>query len=603
MLSTHMFLCLHYIFVDKDNYNIKLSQQQLEREKSDYLVGIVLHMWIQASLQVIFPGMFFQSMHILLSCLGSTLLSHVLIVEPLYYAVHRWLHEPEQMKAMHSRHHESGVFPVPSTALVRNVMEHFIYFAIFCQAVAVPYFVFGANHWVVVAAYLLLFDVLSAYGYTNIKCSNHWVFSSKLSPLTYLVTTPGFHRGHRALCNCNFGLFMPLWDHLFGTFRYSYAKEDPRLSTKQKQLQQQQKELLPAKSQDFVFIGHNGGLGHLWTLPEFCFYNIYDSYKRTWLPIEAELLCVSAISRAMRLLASNYKVSRYLVDGKHIGRVISVWRTPLDYLSPASYSGINTDIVRVIEEQYLTCGTRYFGLGNLNKMKQLNDGGAAIVELVKACPTLKDASIRVWTGDTLTAASVYQQILAIPQLEELFYIGASGKIGIAVIRLLLERNIRICAYSSYECITHPNIRYTQDIIEMSRYKYVIVGKPLKATLLKKAMHVRQSLKDLHVTDPQYLLDYTVPFIPLKFEDFGDTFFRHVQIAVLKVGNDEFLRGYYDVCMGTSQNHIYPCHAGCILNMIIGRETDETGDIVIAEMDKIWNVAVKNGLGNKLLVFE
>jgi len=70
-----------------------------------------------------------------------------------------------------------------------------------------------------------------------------------------------------------------------------------------------------------------------------------------------------------------------------------------------------------------------------------------------------------------------------------------------------------------------------------------------------------------------------------------------------VSNDEFLRGYYDVCMGTSQNHIYPCHAGCILNMIIGRETDETGEIVIAEMDSMWNVAVKNGLGNKPLIFE
>lgn len=595
MLSTHVFMCLHYIFVDKDNYNNKLSQQQLEREKSDYLVGIVLHMWTQAALQVIFPGMFFQPKQVLLSCLGITLLSHVLIVEPLYYAVHRWLHEPNQMKAMHGRHHTSAVLPMPSTALVRNVMEHFIYFAIFCQAIVVPYFVFGINHWIVVATYLLLFDFLSAYGYTNIKCSNHWVFSSKLSPLTYLITTPDFYRRHRAMLNCNFGLFMPLWDHLFGTYRYSNTKEVPE--------QQQQQQLLPAKSQDFVFIGHNGGLGHLWTLPEFCFYNIYDSYKRTWLPIEAELLCVSAVSRAMRLLASNYKVSRYLVDGKHIGRVISVWRTPLDYLSPASYSGINTDIVRVIEEQYLTCGTRYFGLGNLNKMKQLNDGGAAIVELVKAWPTLKDARIRVWTGDTLTAASVYQQILAIPQLQELFYIGASGKIGIAVIRLLLERNIRVCAYSSYECITHPNIRYTQDIIEMARYKYVIIGKPLKKSLLKKAMHERRSLNDLPVAGPQYLLDYTVPFIPLKFEGFGDSFFQHIQIAVLKVSNDEFLRGYYDVCMGTSQNHIYPCHAGCILNMIIGRETDETGEIVIAEMDSMWNVAVKNGLGNKPLIFE
>ena len=39
--------------------------------------------------------------------------------------------------------------------------------------------------------------------------------------------------------------------------------------------------------------------------------------------------------------------------------------------------------------------------------------------------------IRVWTGDTMTAASVYQQLVALPDLKSLFYIGANGKIGTA----------------------------------------------------------------------------------------------------------------------------------------------------------------------------
>lgn len=583
-MSTHAFLSLHFIFVDKDNYNEKLSQKQLEREKSDYLVGIILHMWAQLVLQLLFPAMFFQPSNVMAACAMNTFLSHVLVVEPLYYAVHRWLHKPEQMKAMHGHHHTS-VNPVPATSLVQNFQEHFIYIATFGPAILLPYFIFGANHWVVVGAYLVLFDIVNAYGHTNIRC-RHWVFESKLSPLTYLIYTPEFHLGHHALFNCNYGLFMPVWDHLLGTYR-KYLKNDP------------QPRLLPARNQDLVFIGHNGGFGHFWTVPEVCFYNIYDSYKRTWLPIEMELLCVSAISRALRLLVSCYKVSRYLVDGKHIGRVICIFRTPLDYLNPSSYHAINADIVRVIEEQHLSCGTRYFGLGNLNKMKQLNDGGALIAERIRAHPTLKDANIRVWTGDTLTAASVYHQIIAIPHLQELFFIGASGKIATAVIRLLLEKNIRICAYSSYECISHPNIRYTQDITEMADYQYVVVGKSIDPSLLQKALNRRRALSAATSSplSTQYLLDYTVPFLPLQL---GGTAFRHVQIAVLKVSNDEFLRGYYDICMGTSQNHIYPCHAGCILNMISGRETDETGDIALSDIDGIWALALKSGLGNKSL---
>ena len=59
MISTHLTLSLHYVFVDKDNYTNKLSQKQLEREKKEYLVGIILHMWAQVVLQLLFPGILF----------------------------------------------------------------------------------------------------------------------------------------------------------------------------------------------------------------------------------------------------------------------------------------------------------------------------------------------------------------------------------------------------------------------------------------------------------------------------------------------------------------------------------------------------------------
>jgi len=122
---------------------------------------------------------------------------------------------------MHGFHHMS-VNTVPSTSLVQNFKEHFVYIATFGPAMLLPYFVAGSNHWTVIAAYLILFDIVNAYGHTNIACRyqtyaisilaihiyfsfRHWLFESKWSPLRYLIYTPEFHLGHHSYYNYNFG--------------------------------------------------------------------------------------------------------------------------------------------------------------------------------------------------------------------------------------------------------------------------------------------------------------------------------------------------------------------------------------------------------------
>lgn len=70
----------------------------------------------------------------------------------------------------------------------------------------------------------------------------------------------------------------------------------------------------------------------------------------------------------------SYKVSRYVVDEKYVGRIICVLRTPMDYIKESRHAKFNADIVKLIEREHKERGTRYFGLGNLNKMKQLNEG-------------------------------------------------------------------------------------------------------------------------------------------------------------------------------------------------------------------------------------
>ena len=225
-------------------------------------------------------------------------------------------------------------------------------------------------------------------------------------------------------------------------------------------------------------------------------------------------------------------------------------------------------------------------------MKQLNNSGADIVEMVKNDLYLKDKNIRIWTGDTLTAASVYNQIISIPNATKIFYIGANGKIGNAVCHMLVKKNIQILVYSKAELYNHPNITYTQNINDMANYKYIIIGKLLKSSIYENA------LNGSSITGTHYLLDYTVPFLPLKLK--GKECYEHIQIGLLKVTNNAFLKGHFDVCMGTEENHIYPCHAGCILNMLDKRETDEVGDINLAEMDSLWAKANENGLINRTI---
>jgi hypothetical protein len=506
-------------------------------------------------------------------------LTHVIIVEPLYYAVHRWLHVPSVMKQMHAFHHMS-VKTLPTSALVQNFHEHFLYVATFGPAFFMPYLLFGHSNWMVIGFYLVWFDVVNAYGHTNIVIRNT-LCTHKYSPLTYLFYTPEFHVGHHAYYNNNYALFMPLWDHLFGTYR-EYKKPESNL--------------LAPSQQDFVFIGHNAGLGHLLTCPEFSFYNLYTSYKQTWLPLQTELVIMKSMVDVFGLFTSSYRMPRYLVDGKHIGRVMCIMRSPLDYFLERNFDGINQDIVSLIRREFDAHGTRYFGLGNLNKMQKLNDGGRKIVSLIKENDYLRDKNIRIWTGDTLTAASVYYQVLAIPNLKKIFYIGANGKIGNVVCQLLLRRNIEICIFSRHEVYSHPNVRYTQDIRDMLGFEFVLIGKTLKPSMYQIDYTAGES------SETRYLLDYSVPFMPLHplKKNWG---VEHIQIGVLKVENKALLRGYYDICMGFEQDHIYPCHAGCILNMLNGRELDETGDINVEDIAPMWDKAQACGLANKVIKFD
>ena len=425
---------------------------------------------------------------------------------------------------------------------------------------------------------LVTVDIVNAWGHTNIRVRS-WLFTSIYSPLKYLFYTPEFHLGHHAYFNANYTLFMPIWDYVFGTARH-YQKKDI--------------ELLPKQQQDFVFIGHNGGLGHLFTIPELCIYNVYDDYVRTFLPIKLEFFIMHLICLVCRLFVNFYYCSRFCIANEYIGRIIVLARTPWDYMSPKQYKNINKEIIKLMRQEHKNHGTRYFGLGNLNKMKQLNDGGIEIANMVKEDSYLKDKKIRVWTGDTMTVASVLHQILDIPNLDKLYYIGAGGKVGTAVCEMLVKArpDLKIRIFSRNHFLSHPTISYSNNLSEIVDYRVALVGKILSAEMYRKAFKGRDSVQT------RFILDYTVPALPIVALQKRPENIQHIRIGLLKTRpTNVFLKGHYDLCMSHDENHIVPCHFGCLLNTVEGRETDEVGEIDQENVERLWKMTIARGFEN------
>ncbi len=112
---------------------------------------------------------------------------------------------------------------------------------------------------------------------------------------------------------------------MFGTWR-AYQKTDAD-------------NLLPAKKQDFVFIGHNAGLAHFLTFSEWNVYAAYGPFRMfKYLPYEVEFLFCNWVGAFCRIVMSAYTCSQYMINDKLIRRVICICRTPIDYINPKHYS-------------------------------------------------------------------------------------------------------------------------------------------------------------------------------------------------------------------------------------------------------------------------
>jgi sterol desaturase/sphingolipid hydroxylase (fatty acid hydroxylase superfamily) len=139
----------------------------------------------------------------------------VLLEDFLYYWLHRFDHEIRLFWAVHVTHHSSDLFnfTVGFRSSVFQPLYRFIYF--------IPLALMGFTP----------LDIIFVYSATQIwGIFVHTEFINKMGWLEHLLVTPSHHRVHHAsnpkYLDKNMGMFLIIWDKLFGTFQAELPEEE-----------------------------------------------------------------------------------------------------------------------------------------------------------------------------------------------------------------------------------------------------------------------------------------------------------------------------------------------------------------------------------------
>ena len=133
----------------------------------------------------------------------------------IYYWLHRFDHEIRFFWATHVTHHSSEKmnFTVGFRSSVFQPLYRFIYF--------IPLPLLGYQPW----------DIVFIYAATQIwGIFVHTEMIQKMGWLEYFLVTPSHHRVHHAsnpkYLDKNMGMFLIIWDKIFGTFQKELAVEE-----------------------------------------------------------------------------------------------------------------------------------------------------------------------------------------------------------------------------------------------------------------------------------------------------------------------------------------------------------------------------------------
>ena len=142
------------------------------------------------------------------------LVGHSLTFELMAYWYHRTEHRFPRLCPWHGKHH-SSVIPTPLTSLMFSMSERVFSFMMFVFPMFVFSQVFGAFPLWLLAVVVALHDGVNSLVHCNREFTPAVLRNSFFARYIF---SPTHHARHHAGVQGNYGLFVPLYDQIFGTY-------------------------------------------------------------------------------------------------------------------------------------------------------------------------------------------------------------------------------------------------------------------------------------------------------------------------------------------------------------------------------------------------
>lgn len=413
--------------------------------------------------------------------------------------------------------------------------------------------------------YLLGFDIMNAVGHCNFEFFPRWLMS--IPGVKYMIYTPTFHSLHHSRVHTNFCLFMPIYDHMFGTVHKTTDSLYEQAISGQ---------AVPKSTPDVVFLGHGTNLVSLFHLP-FMFRSFSSRpFEASWwlAPLWPFCVMVMFIMRA---------VGKVFISDKHRLRHLKMetWVTPawaIQFFFKSQWNFINSKIEEAILEAN-DAGVKVIGLGALNKNEALNGGGKLFVD---KHPNLKT---RVVHGNTLTAAAVLKKIPS--DVKEVFVTGATSKLGRAISLHLAESGVKVTMMTQ----SAERFQKIRDEAPLKAQKFIVhatkveAGANCKDWIVGKFCNKKdQSIAPAGTTFHQFV-------VPPLQEFRSDCVYTDLP-AFAMPGDAK----YFKTCeMTMERGCVHACHAGAVVHALEGWNFHEVGAIDHTRINETWDAAMKHGM--------
>ncbi|KAI3941022.1 hypothetical protein MKX01_037913 [Papaver californicum] len=407
--------------------------EQVDRESSwddnIILMGVIAYLgykWLPAATMENSPMPFWRTDGVVM-----TILIHMGPVEFLYYWLHRALHHRFLYSRYHSHHH-SSIATEPVTSVIHPFGELVSYFVLFFIPALTVIFT-GTASIVAFVGYITYIDFMNYLGHCNFELVPSSVF--RFFPfLKYLFYTPSFHSLHHTRFHTNYSLFMPIYDHIYGTVDTS-SDELYTTSLRRSNEQPDVVHLTHPTTLDSLY--HlQPGLASLASKP-------YNATSNKWYFIFARPLAY------MCAVLFGY-ISSFVVEWNSFnGRLnLQTWVVPkyaYQYKLTSQRKKINFLIEKAILEAE-KAGVKVISLGLLNQDEELNKNGEVYIT---KHPNVK---IRIVDGSSLTVALVVNNITKIvPQgAKQATMRGKFTKVAYTIALILCQRGYQVIVTSMDE---------------------------------------------------------------------------------------------------------------------------------------------------------